>query len=123
MSEQLDRLQALLAPPALGASMFPPNSRYAGIATATLVQDDGRPVVYLRRRFVPAPERLGLLGEHLVVQGERLDQIAAQELGDAEGFWRVCDANRALRPSDLMAEIGRRLRITLPEGMPGGDNA
>jgi len=53
-----------------------------------------------------------------VVAGERLDIIAGAELGDPLAFWRLCDANDAMRPDDLTAEVGRRLRVTLPEGFP-----
>ena len=31
----------------------------------------------------------------------------------------LCDANGAMRPDELTETIGRRLRITLPEGIPG----
>ena len=79
--------------------------------------------MYLKRRFVPPPERFALLQEHVVKQGERLDNITAQYLDDPEPFWRVCDANRAMRPDALTEAIGRRLRITLPEGIPGTPNA
>jgi hypothetical protein len=34
-------------------------------------------------------------------------------------LWRICDANDAMRPDELMETIGRRLRITLPEGIAG----
>jgi hypothetical protein len=102
---------------------FPPTSRYSGLATTTYLLADGRIVVYLSRRFVPGPERFALLQEHVVKQGERLDNISAQHLDDAEQFWRVCDANRAMRPDELTESIGRRLRITLPEGIPGMPNA
>ena len=102
---------------------FPPNSRYYTIETATLTKSDGRTIVYLKRRFSPPPESLALLEEHLVTQGERLDNIAAQRIGDPEQFWRICDANAALRPQELTEEIGRRLRITLPEGIPGAPDA
>jgi hypothetical protein len=101
---------------------FPPSSRYHGIETAKLEGPGGTAVVYLRRRFVPQPDRFSVLGEHPVVDGERLDHIAARRLGDPELFWRICDANRALRPDDLL-EIGRRLIITLPEGVAGPSNA
>ena len=76
-----------------------------------------------RRRFVPAPERFALLEEHLVSDGERLDLIAHQYLGDPEQFWRIADANGAVRPEELIEETGRRLRITLPEGIPGATDA
>jgi hypothetical protein len=71
---------------------------------------------------VPQPERFAALREHLVTEGDRLDNIAAQHLGDPELFWRLCDANRALRPDELTEEVGRRLRITLPEGLQGAVN-
>lgn len=98
---------------------FPTNSRYQYIETAKLVRPDGTEIVYLTRRFVPQPEQFTLLQEHVVVEGDRLDNVTANYLGDPEQFWRVCDANRAMRPDELMEEIGRRLRITLPEGLPG----
>ncbi|HEY0099329.1 MAG TPA: hypothetical protein VGB76_10305 [Pyrinomonadaceae bacterium] len=96
--------------------MFPFTSRYHTTRTAQLEGADGEPVVYLRRRFVPPPERFELLTEHGVTEGERLDNITAQYLGDPEQFWRICDANGAMRPDELTEAIGRRLRITLPEG-------
>jgi len=102
---------------------FSPTSRYYGIETTTLETPEGKVVVYLRRRFVPSPERFALLSEHVVTQGERLDNITARYLGDPEQFWRVCDGNGAMRPDELTETIGRRLRITLPEGIPGIPNA
>jgi hypothetical protein len=58
-----------------------------------------------------------------VTQGDRLDNVTARYLGDPEAFWRICDANNAMRPNELTETIGRRLRITLPEGIPGPPNA
>ena len=102
-------------------NLFPPNSRYYGIATATLEEtdSDGNPrvVVFLRRRFIPPPERLSLIQEHSVVQNDRLDNLAATYLGDPELFWRLSDANEAIAPDELTETVGRQLRITLPEGM------
>ena len=101
---------------------FPPTSRYYGIDLATLALADGEQRVYLRRRFLPAASRFALLHTHLVTEGERLDRIAAQELGDPQAFWRLCDANDAnasMRPDELTEVLGRRLRIALPEGIPG----
>lgn len=103
--------------------LFPPTSRYFALETTTLEDADGTVIVYLKRRFVPPPERFALLLEHVVKQGERLDNITAHYLDDPEQFWRICDANRALRPDELTETIGRRLRITLPEGIPGTPNA
>jgi len=116
-------LQQLLQLGGGGAAQFPPTSRYNGIDTATLETADGRTIIYLRRRFLPPPERFALLQEHVVLEGERLDNITARYLGDPEQFWRICDANGAMRPEELTETIGRRLRITLPEGIPGIPNA
>lgn len=114
-----DPLQALMQTTPLTAQVFAPNSRYAGIATATMERADGTTLIYVRRRFCPDPEGLALLVEHAVMQGERLDGITAQYMGDPELFWRVCDANNVIRPKEL-EEVGRRVRITLPEGIGGG---
>jgi hypothetical protein len=61
--------------------------------------------------------------EHSVAQGDRLDSISARYLGDPEQFWLICDANGAIRPEELTETIGRRLRITLPAGVPQASNA
>lgn len=113
-----DPLQALLQM-AARPEVFPTNSRYHGIDTATLTLPDGRLLVYVRRRFVPPADGFALLQEHLVTQGDRLDNLAASYLGDPELFWRLCDANTAMRPEELTEQIGRVLRITLPAGIPG----
>lgn len=97
---------------------FPPTSRYYDTPTKTLAGADGESVTYLARRFVPPGRALAPIGMHTVVAGERLDLIAAAELGDPLAFWRICDANDVMRPGDLVARLGRRLRITLPEGVP-----
>lgn len=96
---------------------FPPNSRYHGIATKKLTRPGGKTVVFLARRFVPPPERFSVLREYVVAEGDRLDNLAARFLGDPELFWRLADANNTLHPRAL-EEVGRRLRITLPEGIP-----
>jgi len=98
--------------------MFPVTSRYNGIATSTFDLLDGRTITYLQRRFLPDSATLTTLTEHLVTQGERLDNITARYLGDPEQFWRVCDANTVMQPVELTdaTHIGRRIRIPLPQG-------
>ena len=98
---------------------FAPTSRYYTVETTTFTGADGEQLPYLRRRFLPPSSRFALLREHVVLGGERLDRIAAQEIGDPEMFWRPCDANDAMQPEELTAVVGRRLRVTLPEGIPG----
>ncbi len=114
-----DPVQALLAQTALQRTLFIPTSRYYGIDTETLVTPDGKTIIYLQRRFVPSPDQFQLLQQYTVTQGDRLDNIAAKYLGDPELFWRIADANGAMRPEELVETIGRKLRITLPQGISG----
>ena len=95
--------------------MFTFTSRYYNLETIKLTLPDGRVVAYKRRRFLPQGELMPLLTEVTVTQGDRLDLITARTLGDPEHFWRVADANNAMNPFDLTAEIGRRLRVPVPQ--------
>jgi hypothetical protein len=99
--------------------MFAITSRYYKIPTAAYTAPDGKTIAYVRRRILPPPENFQLLLEHTVVQGDRLDNITAQYLADPEQFWRIADANNAIQPADLTETVGSKLRITLPEGIPG----
>ncbi len=104
--------------------MFTPTSRYYGLPTATFRLGDGRTVVYVRRRFVPQPDSLAQIGSHVVRPGEagRPDLIAATEIGSAEMWWQLADANRATDPDEI-ATPGAVLRVTLPAGVAtGGTN-
>jgi hypothetical protein len=115
----LDPVQAMLAQTALKRTLFASTSRYYGLDTAMLERPGRPPVVYVLRRFLPSPARFQTIQEHTVIQGERLDNITAQYLADATLFWRLCDANRAMRPGELTDTLGRRIRITLPDGVTG----
>ncbi len=99
--------------------MLSPTSRYYGIETATLEMQDGRTVTYIRRRFIPRADRFAVIQERTVSTGDRLDNITAQYLSDPEQFHVLCDANDAMHPLELTETVGRKLRITLPEGIPG----
>jgi hypothetical protein len=118
-----DQLQALLLQTGVATPAFPANSRYHKTPLASLTMADGTEVAYLKRRFVPPPENFALLQEHTVTEDERLDQIAAKYLNDPEQFWKLCDANGAIKPNELLQPIGRTIRITLPENIPGASNA
>jgi len=95
--------------------MFDPASRYYAIETVQLTALDGRVIAYKRRRFLPQGETLPLLVEVVVTEGDRLDVITARTLGDPEQFWRVADANDAMNPTELADEIGRALRVPIPQ--------
>jgi hypothetical protein len=114
-----DALQRLLEGPPLEATAFPQNSRYSGLGTLQIAAPDGTAIVYLKRRFVPSPERFVVVGVHLVSEGERIDNITARYLGDPELFWRIADANRVLDADELTDVIGGEIVITLPDGIPG----
>jgi hypothetical protein len=85
--------------------VFDTGSRYDGIPTATveMTTPDGTTyeVRYVRRRLLPPRDEHTTLLEHRVVDGDRLDLLAARYAGDALQFWRLCDANDVLRPQDL----------------------
>ena len=117
-----DPLAALLAPQSLEANLFPATSRYHGRPTAEWSPRAGESVRYLKRRFVPDPERLEETGRVTVQAEDRSDLLAARALGDPELFWRLADGNGALAPQELTEEVGRKLRVTLPEGVPGGSS-
>jgi hypothetical protein len=93
--------------------MFFRGSRYANVATAELTDANGRVIPYKKVRFIP--ETAAQLG-HRVRHGERLDHIAHEHYRDSERFWRICDANRATWPDDLVAHRGRTLSIPPAEG-------
>jgi hypothetical protein len=123
MNDPTRALRAMLQLDTGANNQFPPNSRYNGSETATFTGPDGRPIVYLRRRFVPPSSELSVVQEHVVTEGDRIDTIAAKYLGDPELFWRVCDASGAMRPEDLTDTPGTRVQIALPQGVNGPSHA
>lgn len=115
----MDHISALILQQAgVKISYFAPGSRYYGIDTGTLQVGD-TPVPYVRRRFIPPPDRFLTIQEHTVSQGERPDQLTNQYMGDPEHFWRICDANMVMHPDELTEIIGKQVKITLPDGMIG----
>ena len=100
----------------MSVERFPANSRYHGVPTAEMPGPDGRPLVYLRRRFLPDPGALTPVGDVAVAPGDRLDRLAAAALGDPLQYWRLADGNDAPRPAALETP-GRSLRVTLPAAL------
>lgn len=91
--------------------MFFRGSRYEPIPDAEMTVPEGRTIRYKRMRFIP--ETRGTFA-HRVIDGERLDLISYQSYKDPEQFWRICDANLAMLPEELVEEPGRRLLIPVP---------
>jgi len=83
----ISSMQALFQFAGLQPSLFAANSRYLGIDTNTLTAADGSIISYVQRRFLPQPSQLAQVRQHSVVQGDRLDVIAAEYLGDPQLFW------------------------------------
>lgn len=121
-----DPVQSLLAGGLVPTVTFPPTSRYFGVDVETYVPAAPKPnditvgIPYLRRRLCPPSAAFSLLFDYEVNQNDRRDLIAAQQIGDPELWWRLADANDVIDPAELTAKVGRRLRITLGQGVPGG---
>jgi hypothetical protein len=114
-------LQALISMGAIPPVTFPTDSRYYGSATLQYTAPNGKSVSYLARRMVPQPgaPNYATVAMYTVVQGDRLDLIAAKYLGDPLVFWLLCDANGAIRPETLIETVGATINITMPLGVPG----
>jgi len=95
--------------------MFDHTSCYYDLETAQHEMPDGQAIAYKRRRFTPQGKDLPVMKEVTVVEGDRLDLITYNNLGDPEQFWQVCDANDTLNPTELTDEIGQKVRIPIPQ--------
>ena len=93
-------------------NQFPVTSRYYRIETAAFQTGDDKTVAYLRRRIIPPAESMTVVAVHEVKQGDRLDNIAAQYVGDPGQFWQVADGNNAMKPETLTDVPGGRINIT-----------
>lgn len=108
----IDTLSALLSAGAIPQTSYAPDSRYYGLAPSAYVTVDGQTIQYTSRRFIPQPAAFATISVHSVVQGERVDVMATQFFGDPLLYWRLCDANLAVRPDDLET-VAFLLRVTL----------
>jgi nucleoid-associated protein YgaU len=95
--------------------MNDPSSRYANVGTAIWRAPNGKTVHFRQRRFLPDPGHQAVLTEVRVADGQRLDQIAAAQLGNPLQWWRIADANGAMDPFELTAAPGRVLVIPIPK--------
>jgi hypothetical protein len=88
--------------------MFSANSRYANASTYTVSTAGTRAKTAVRLPIRPDPP---VRGFHRRTGGQRLDYLAGRYLGDATGFWRLCDANGAFVPDAL----GARQLVAIPD--------
>jgi nucleoid-associated protein YgaU len=77
------------------------SSRYYGAQTQQFVLPDGTPVMYLARRIIPQPATYTTPQSYVIVDGDRLDNLAARFLGDPLLYWMICDANGTTDPDAL----------------------
>lgn len=80
--------------------MFFPGSRYEKSRIAQITADDGSVVSFAA---APRPRQDAAGQVHRLIDGQRLDHIAAHYLNDATAFWRLCDAANAIAPDALAA--------------------
>lgn len=87
---------------------MPATSRYHHVSVAER-EDSGRPVRYLRRRFVrDEPGRAEAVVT--VPPGLRADQLADALIGAPDQWWRLADAN-AVRTAEDLEQAGRTIRL------------
>ena len=97
-----------------------PSSRFYGTKVEYYTRPDGVQVAYLQRRIIPQPNIYTSVQNYVVVDGDRLDNLAAKFLGDPLLYWTICDANAATDPDELTAQVGSAIQIPLPSGIPSG---
>jgi hypothetical protein len=87
--------------------MFLPNSRYAGLPSATAPDARGVPVTAVRLRRLPVVE-----GEPTIVrEHDQLDVMAYRRYRDGTKFWHIADANTELEANALVREPGRTIGV------------
>ncbi|MDB5069135.1 MAG: hypothetical protein JWM87_246 [Candidatus Eremiobacteraeota bacterium] len=91
--------------------MFDRTSRYASLPAKTYRGT----IQYAGRRVVPRLSGATPYVRYVVMQGDRLDTIAARYLGDPAQFWRICDSNEVIVPADLVREPGGVVLISGPQ--------
>ena len=97
-----------------------PSSRYYGDTVEMFTMADGTQVAYLQRRIIPQPDIYTSTMDYVVVDGDRLDKLAAKYLGDPLLFWMIADANGAVDPDELTAQAGRTIQIPIGSAVPAG---
>jgi hypothetical protein len=89
--------------------MFFQGSRYENVPEDLYEGPSGRTIRYKRIRFIPhTTANLA----HVLRQGERLDHLAFLAFREPDRFWRICDANLAMWPPDLVSRP--HVRILIP---------
>jgi len=94
--------------------MFDSASRYYKLPNLLFITSGNKHITYKSRRFLPQPTKLTLLQQYVIIEGDRLDLIAAKHLGDPLASWQIADANNAMYPKTLTEKPGDKLQIAAP---------
>jgi hypothetical protein len=78
--------------------MFDPKSRYVNMPQYSVTDHRGRTVMVVQ---TPPDPNEGLLGIHVLREGQRLDHLAFEYLNDPAGYWRIAERNEAMLPEQL----------------------
>jgi hypothetical protein len=106
-----DPVQMLIDAGAIPSAPFIAQSR----AVYQRRSDEAR-IVYVLRRFIPAPNALAVAVRHAVSAQERPDLLSARVFGDPLLYWRIADANAVVDPNELTDTVGRRIVISQAPG-------
>jgi len=96
--------------------MFEPQSRYARTEVKTYTDENAQQVAYIKRRFLPPAALQRVIGRQGIVEGDRLDLLAARHYGDATQHWRFTDAQQVyMDPKKLLSAPDTTITIVFPE--------
>ncbi len=97
-----------------------PSSRYYGAQIKSYTLPNGTPVNYLARRIVPRASTYTSVQNYVIVDGDRLDNLANKFLGNPILYWMVCDANTVTDPDELTAQVGTTIVVPVASNIPPG---
>ena len=78
-----------------------PNSRYYGAQIESTTLADETPVNYLARRIIPQPDTYSSTQSYVIVEGDRLDNLAAKFLGAEYTTVNEAGESTALRATEV----------------------
>ena len=113
-------LQAMIQSAAGTGGPTDPSSRYLGTPIEMLTLPNGTQVAYLQRRIIPQSQIYTSVQNYAVVDGDRLDNLAFNFLGDPILFWMICDANSVSDPESLTNQIGSTILMPMASALPPG---
>ncbi len=107
MKNPLEQYFAATAP----QSTLAESSRYFTVKTVEIETAPGVTQRVLQRRILPPLPAEGVLADHVVKIGERLDLIAYEHLGDGRLYWQLADQNAVLHPEELIQYPGKSIGV------------